>query len=331
MKAAGRFIVGSQALGCVACHTFKGVQAQGIQAIDMTTMTKRLRRDWFHKYLPDPNALRPGTRMPSGWPNGKSVLPKVLDDDGPKQIEAVWQYLSDGSNAAVPFGLGRSPIPLIPEKEAILYRNFIEGAGSRAIGVGYPEGANLAFDANGMRLALIWQGAFIDAGKHWTDRGEGFQGPLGDNVVALPPGPEFATLRSREEAWPANPSGGLTPKFRGYRLDKLSKPTFTYELGPIRVEDFPEAVAGKGDAEPSIRRTLILAAKGPIDAAYFRAAVADKIEPLADGWFALAKGTKVRVTSEEAPLVRTSGGKAELLVPVRFKDGAARVVQEFSW
>ena len=67
-------------------------------------------------------------------------------------------------------------------------------AGSRAIGVGYPEKANLAFDANDVRLAMIWQGAFIDAARHRTGRGVGFEKPLGGNVVKLPAGPEFAHL-----------------------------------------------------------------------------------------------------------------------------------------
>ena len=158
VKAAGRFQVGSQALNCVACHTFKGIKAQGIQAMDMTIMVRRLRRDWFHRYLPDPAALRPGTRMPSGWPMGQSMLPNLLDGTARQQIESVWRYLADEVAAPLPYGLGRDPIPLVPDREAILYRNFIEGAGPRGIGVGYPEKANLVFDAENPRLALIWQG-----------------------------------------------------------------------------------------------------------------------------------------------------------------------------
>ncbi|MFN3484700.1 MAG: hypothetical protein ACK44W_04365, partial [Planctomycetota bacterium] len=61
----------------------------------------------------------------------------------------------------------------MPQDEAIIYRNFIQGAGPRAIAVGYPEHAHLAFDANHMRLALLWRGDFIDASKHWVDRGPG--------------------------------------------------------------------------------------------------------------------------------------------------------------
>lgn len=333
VKATGRFLVGSQALGCVACHTFKGVQAQGIQAIDMTTMTRRLRRDWFHKYLPDPPALRPGTRMPSGWPMGQSLLPKVLDGDTNRQIESVWRFLEDGGAASVPYGLGRNPIPLVPEGDAIIYRNFIEGAGPRAIAVGYPEGAHIAFDAGEPHLALIWQGAFLDAARHWTDRGEGFQPPLGDNVFALPPGPAFASItgdiKDPAAPWPTSSPRGPGGFFRGYRLGANKKPTFLYERGDIRVEDFPEAVAG--EEEPSIRRTLNLSASGPVENVWFRAAVADRIEPAADGWFRLSTGPKMKITSDPAPVLRTSGGKAELLVPIRIRDGRARVVQEIAW
>ena len=143
----------------------------------MAVMTRRLRRDWFHRYLVDTQAYRPGTRMPTAWPGGKTMLPQVADGDTRKQIEAIWEFLSDGPNAAEPYGLGREPMPLVPGTEAIIYRNFIKGAGPRAIGVGYPEHVNLAFDANDLRLALIWQGAFIDASRHWSGRGGGFQSP----------------------------------------------------------------------------------------------------------------------------------------------------------
>ena len=83
----------------------------------------------------------------------------------------------------------------MPTTGAIIYRNFIDGAGTRGIAVGYPEKANLAFDANEMRLALIWQGAFLDAARHWAGRGEGFEGPAGDNILQLHGGAPFAVQR----------------------------------------------------------------------------------------------------------------------------------------
>src|SRR5579862_9034633 len=104
---------------------------------------------------------------------------------------------------------------LVATNEAIIYRNFIEGAGPRGIGVGYPEKANLAFDAEEMRLALVWQGRFIDAARHRTGRGEGFEKPLGTNIVAQAPGPAFALLDSESASWPKAMGKAAGWQFRG--------------------------------------------------------------------------------------------------------------------
>ena len=329
VKATGRFIVGSQAFNCGSCHQFKEFQAAGIQALDMTLMTKRLRRDWFHRYVVDPPAFRPGTRMPTAWPGGRSQLDAIYDGDTTKQIESIWVYLSDGPDAAVPYGLGRDPIPLVADKDAILYRNFVSGAGPRAIGVGYPEKANLAFDANDLRLAMIWQGAFIDASKHWTGRGEGFQGPLGDNILSLPSGPSFANLPDDGAPWPRRRAKELGDQFKGYRLVAAGRPVFRYNIGDVQVEDFPEAVSG-GDT-PTIRRTLDLSTDKPSDGLYFRAAVGKAIEPLGDGWYGVDREWKLRLSSDPKPIVRESSGKFELIVPARLDTGKARIVEEYAW
>ncbi|HZT81541.1 MAG TPA: hypothetical protein VFA26_15045, partial [Gemmataceae bacterium] len=326
VKTAGRHMVGSQMFACIKCHTFAGQKAEGVQGIDMTLLTQRLRRDWFHAYLLDPQRIRPGTRMPAAWPMGKTFYPDLLDGKTATQIEAIWVYLKDGKSARPPVGLGKQSIPLIPTTSAILYRNFIQGAGTRAIGVGYPEKANLAFDANELRLALIWQGAFIDAARHWTDRGAGSEGPLGDNVLKLHGGAPFAVLSKSDAAWPTTAPKEMGYRFKGYRLTPDDRPTFLYTFGGVKVEDFPNAVAGK---EPSLRRALTLTAARPPEGLYFRAAVGSKIEPAGDGWYRI-DGWKMRVEGG-TPQVRQAGGKAELLVPVRFTDGRAKIVQEFVW
>jgi mono/diheme cytochrome c family protein len=328
VKATARHLVGGQAFGCVKCHTFNGVKAEGVQGIDMTLLPKRLKHDWFHAYVEDPQRLRPGTRMPASFDKGKSVLPEILDGKPATQIEAIWVYLSDGAKAQLPAGMGKNPIPLVPTTSAIIYRNFIEDSGMklpRAIAVGYPEKANLAFDANDIRLALLWQGAFIDAGKHWTDRGEGYQTPLGDNILHLHAGVPFAILAKPEEAWPTTPAKAQGYRFLGYRLTSDDRPTFLYSLGDVKVEDFPNPVVGK---EVSLRRTLRLTATQAIDNLHFRAAVGTKIEALGDGWYRIDGTWKMKV---EGGVIRQPPGKAELLVPVRFTDGKAQVVQEYVW
>ncbi len=128
VKAAGRFLVGGQALSCYKCHTFAGHKAEGVQGIDMTLMARRLHRDWFQGYLFNPQKVRPGTRMPSAWlANGKSFFPDLLDGTAVTQIEAIWVYLQDGPKAQIPAGFGRQYIPLIPTNERDHLSQFHRG------------------------------------------------------------------------------------------------------------------------------------------------------------------------------------------------------------
>jgi mono/diheme cytochrome c family protein len=327
VKAQARHLVGGLALGCIKCHTFNGVKAEGVQGIDLTLMPKRLKRDWFHAYVADPQKVRPGTRMPASFLNGKSVLPSVLDGTAATQIEAMWLYLKDGRNARLPAGMGPVSIPLVPTDTAIVYRGFLEGVGPRGIAVGYPEKAHLAFDANEVRLALLWQGAFLDAGKHWSDRGSGFEGPLGDNLLKLPAGAAFAVLEKDDASWPTDPPRKLGYRFDGYRLTRDDRPTFLYSFGGVTVEDFSNPVTAGKDV--TLRRVLTLSATKPIEKLHYRAAVGATIEPAGDGWYRVDGTWKVKVPA--GARVRKTGGKAELLVPVRFQDGKARLEQEYVW
>jgi hypothetical protein len=296
----------------------------------MTLMTQRLRKRWFQEYMLDPSKYRPGTRMPSAFPGGQTFYDKVLGGTAPKQIDGIWLYLADGAKAALPPGTKKSLIPLVPTKDAIIYRNFIEGAGPRAIAVGYPEQAHLAFDANNLRLALIWQGAFMDASRHWTDRGAGFEPPAGDNVIHFPNTVAFAVLDAPTALWPTQ-SGRSMPgyRFNGYRVANDERPTFLYTIHGVHVEDFPNAVAST-TSSPGLRRTLKLTAQKPVDNLYFRAATAAKITPLADGWYQVGE-LKMRIESAVPAQIRPSGGQYELLVPVQLKDGRATITQEFQW
>lgn len=328
VRAAGRHLLGAQAFSCIKCHTYAGNKAEGVQGIDMVLMPKRLQRDWVYAYLLDPQKIRPGTRMPTGWPEGVSTLATVFDGNTKQQIEAIWQYQSLGTSVPVPIGVGGSKfIPLNPTTEAIIYRNFIKGAGNRGIAVGYPEKVHLAFDANEMRIAMIWQGAFIDAGTHWTDRGAGTTGPLGDNVMNLHSGAPFAVLSSREQAWPTEAPRDLGWKFNGYRTTPDERPTLLYSLNGLKVEDFPNPGKGK---EPSLTRTISVTSADKVENLYYRAIVGNKIEEADGGWYKI-DGWKIKVDGDGKPFVRPAGGKSELLVPVMIKDGKGKVVLEYLW
>jgi cytochrome c2 len=329
-KAVGRRLVGGQGLSCIKCHTFADKKSTGIQALSLTTMTKRLRDDWFHHYMLNPQAYRPGTRMPGSWPNGETQLPMILDGSTAKQVRSIWAYLSDGDKATLPSGLVTGAIELIAFDETIMYRNFIEGAGARAIGVGYPEKLNLAFDANEMRLAMIWHNGFMDASRHWTGRGVGFEPPLGDNIVKLPEGLPFARLESTAAAWPKAKAKESGYQFNGYRLGEKRRPTFLYALEGVQIEDEP---VPKGESGAFIlQRKLKLKAKdGDVpDDLYFRAMVANKIE-MASGGFRINDVWTLRIKGDQTPVVRQSDGKAELLLPIKFAGGEASFTLDYDW
>jgi mono/diheme cytochrome c family protein len=334
IKAAGRYLVGGQALSCIKCHDFGPHPSVGIRAVSLTTMYQRLRPEWVDRYLRDPQLYRPGTRMPAPWPFGKATIRDVLNADVDLQIAAVQLYLSDGAKAAVPVGLVREPMELKPVDEPILYRNFIEGGGSRAIGVGFPERVNLAWDANDMRLAMIWHGAFIDASRHWTGRGEGFQAPLGDHLVALAPNAPLAKLASPNDPWPAGMARENGFRFLGYKLDAKQQPAFRYSFAGITVEDQPVPLKVEGQPFANLRRTLTFAGSSA-EPLYYRAAVASKIEKVADGEYKLDGFWTMKLgggtgNGSEATL-RQSGGKWELLIPVNLSGGNAVLTQDYVW
>jgi mono/diheme cytochrome c family protein len=269
-KNEGMKLAGSRGgLNCVACHTFRLESAAPIKALDLTTMTDRLQEGWFHQYLRHPQRYQPLTIMPSFWPDGKAALTNVLDGNAGRQIDALWQYLSYGRNVRAPAGIAREPLELAVGSEAVMLRRNYPGIGKRGIGVGYPAGVNLSFDAGQARLASIWQGGFIEASAAWRGQGSGAVRPLSREVIRFPAGAAFAKLDDLKSAWPTNEARQLPGlQFRGYTLDKLQRPTFSYELdGNLITDQFTDRkdASGKGYFE----RHFLLSR--PVQGLHFRA------------------------------------------------------------
>jgi len=331
VKAVGRHLVGDKALSCIKCHMFGQQKATGIQALNLQTMTRRLRDDWFFRYMVNPEAYRPGTRMPTGFPNGQATVRDVYEGDPGKQLAAIWTYLKDGDKAGIPEGLIANVIELKPQERPILYRNFIEGLSPRGIAVGYPEKAHLAWDADRLSLTLVWHGRFMDAGRHWEGRGLGFQRPLGDHILRLEETVPFALLASAEEAWPTQPPKEQSYKFLGYELDDAGRPRFRYRTPEFTVEDYPQAVA-KTPHEGTFRRQLTVTGTTTGKTLYFRAATGRSIEKQADGDYLVDDLLHIRLPGDGGKaFVREADGKKELLVPVDLSRGKAELTQEILW
>ena len=159
---------------------------------------------------------------------------------GPKMNE--WEWLSESHTNTGPQW---PSIPIEPSADrAVIYRNFINGASARGIGVGFPGGVNLAYSADHFAPELVWTGKFMDGGHHWTDRGVGYEAPAGEQVIKL----------SNESALPVG------AKFRGYQLDAAGNPTFAAQVGSATVLDtWQPAHSG----QPALIRRLAVTGGGP--------------------------------------------------------------------
>jgi hypothetical protein len=175
-----------------------------------------------------------------------------------------------------------------------------------------------------MRLALLWHGDFMDASKHWVDRGAGNQSPAGEDVLPMTDGAPFAFLPESTSPWPKATGHDAGYQFGGYELDKKRRPTFSYSFGKVEVRDFFEAVDGK--PHPYFKRTLTVEGKDAPAGLWYRAAVGKKIEAK-DGVFVLDSGLKIFVDAAGA----TVRGGTELLVPVTLKDGVVKIGLTYAW
>lgn len=100
----GRKLVSAQGgFSCVACHAVGEKNAAPVAegaGINFSWSVPRLRPAYFCQWVLNPQALDARTKMPVYFDEtGRSPLADILDGDGTKQIEAIWEYLR--SEAAV--------------------------------------------------------------------------------------------------------------------------------------------------------------------------------------------------------------------------------------
>lgn len=322
----GRKLVGGEGLACIKCHMFGSKATPGIQAIDMRRMSERLNADWFHRYMLEPTKYRPGTRMPLSFPDGKSTLTTVFDGDAHKQIDSMWVYLAQGSRAREPVGLDAQAIVLKPNDRPIIYRNFLDGLSPRGIAVGYPEQANIAWDAGNMSLSMIWKNEFIDASKHWVGRGPGNQSPLGDSVVKFEANAPIAVLDKFDAAWPTSIARQRDYHFKGYNLNSAGQPAFRYHFGDVSVEDQPTPTKSSQNSVGLSRRLSIKIEK-PTKGLVFRFA-AGKIAAV-DGGYVIDDQLRLGIKGATVKLIEV-GGKQELRAELP-EVGEVTIIEELSW
>jgi hypothetical protein len=266
--ATGRTLLGTGAggLGCVSCHGLKQREPAGVRAVNLTHTAQRLRPEYFKALLLDPQGVQPGTVMP----------PLLAGRAGAaKEIESMWTYFKELDQSEVlPEGLaaaGSFELKPAAEGRPIVFRTFLEGAGTQAVAVGFPAGVHAAFDAAEVRWALAWRGRFLDAQSNWEERAMKPVKPLGEGRLMLPAHLPLARLDAATAAWPTTYGRAAGYVFKGYRLDAAGVPTFRYMVGGLEVEDTVRPTAdGTG-----LRRTVTVRGGGAETGAwYFRGVTA---------------------------------------------------------
>ncbi len=192
----------------------------------------------------------------------KGKIPFRMDffqNAGPKSLSLKWRKSGDKewnwlSEKSVTSNDSKPSILLIPtDGKTVIYRNFIQGTTSRGIGFGFPGGLNLVYSADNLATELIWSGDFMDASRHWINRGQGNQPPSGENVIKL----------TNSRFLPAE------ARFKGYSLDKQGNPTFKVSIGKQVLSD-----AWKPGKDGTLLRTLTLTGGSELNITLGNAAVA---------------------------------------------------------
>ncbi len=339
----GRTLVGKKGLVCINCHAWGGNRLPGAEGLDLLTVSQRIKPEWFAHLIRDPQQLRPGTRMPTPFPNGKTPFENVQGGDVGAQIDAIWAYLAAGRRGGIPFGLSpEDGARLVPSGEPITFRTFVDQVGAHTVLVGYRQRVNFGFDTNRVKSVIAWSGDFVGTRETWEGRaGQYVKVPDGSDVVKMPDGPTFAVLESGGDPWPKDlpKKGGRgstrTPEgweFKGYRFDEDRNPTFMYEFKGVEISEKP--TAGFTAEGGLLKRTFELTTKEPVENLHLMLDVGQIVEE--DGKFTVDDQRTYAVESSAPAFLRPEGDTSRLLVPVRFekaKDGSyqATVVVDLVW
>lgn len=334
VKQAGHLLMGTKGFSCIACHDFNGQKAAGPGALELIHTTSRLKKDWFYEFMLKPSKFRKGTIMPSSWPGGHVFMEDVLGGDAKKQIESLWIYLEDGERAKNPIGLSRKSPQLRVTDEAVICRGR-GTAGYRGLAVGYPERISLAFDTQEMNLRLLWKGEF-------TNVDNGRFSARGNDRIPFPQGVPFHRLKNLDDNWPYKRKTDYTfpqdqgYRFNGYSLDKLKRPTFTYEYGAVKVEDFFEDLLDD-NKKVFFKRTMTFESSEPQDEFYFRAASGSKISKRPDTSYKIDRlAINYKLTDSDGKTMAVEsvvrqGEPNELLIPLKLPKGKTILTLEYKW
>ena len=216
-------------LGCIGCHGWGEFPPLGENGPNLFAAGKRLRPEWFKRWMRDPARIFAATSMPNYF--GGKESPEFL-----AAVSDLWAAFRSAPTIPPPFGfkaadasVGEEARPL-PADRAVVIRWDMPEATPAAIAVGLPGGISYCFDAGESRLRYAWRGGFIDMARTLLTK-KNRETNLTETAEIL------GKIFFREGAYPirsADRERIPQRKFRGYRLVE-SMPEFRYDVDGVRV------------------------------------------------------------------------------------------------
>ncbi len=197
----------------------------------------------------------------------------------------------------------------------VLLRSFIQLPGEKtkrthSLSVGTPTGVHFSYDLNQMALLQTWKGDFADMTEMWYERGEPQLIHTLGATVLLPAQPALAQLADEQAAWPDSLADNVLI-YKGLTVDKTNLPVISYAMAGATVTDAIRPAA------TGLTRTLTVTGT-PAGPLFCRAAASSKIEDMGKGLYNIGDGQYyVRLDPKLKPRLRNSGGRQELIVPVK--------------
>jgi hypothetical protein len=219
------------------------------------------------------------------------------------------------SDTKIPSTDDADPIQVKAAGNTIL-RSFMDlPAGKRvvhAVNVGSGGNVHYTYDLDNGMIVQIWRGDFLDATPMWHERGDGSSRPAGSVLYFGPPTLMINKLSMPNNVW-MNDTSGAGFRVKGYTLDEMDRPVFTYNMYGRKVTDAIKVLPDNS----GIQREINIEAGQ--DNFYALLATAKSIEEISPEHFLIDDKSyylKLDGAGTQKPLIREHNRLKELIIPV---------------
>jgi len=167
LEATAGQLLNPEGFSCINCHYIGSRPSTSeTSAPDLNTITRRVGRDWFHRWLANPARIIPNTPMPAF----DAPAAKIADEDLLVQKETVWQFLKHAPPASVRNVVtgGTTAVEVAGLRPSVV-QGRVEGFARlvRGIAIGLKNRNSLVFDFERVAWRGYWKGGFLnEAGRH---------------------------------------------------------------------------------------------------------------------------------------------------------------------